>query len=88
MLQSGYFRAKLAQENLIKASSVPHSIVHATQFYVHIRKGHARCRISELLVHIQRTLRSNTRKGWRLGHPLESSEGATPEQTGRSISQS
>ena len=33
MLQSGYFRAKLAQENLIKASSIPYSIVHATQFF-------------------------------------------------------
>src|ERR1700752_4836144 len=26
MLESGYFRAKLAQEKLIKASSIPHSI--------------------------------------------------------------
>lgn len=33
MLQSGYFRAKIAQENLIKASSIPHSIVRATQFF-------------------------------------------------------
>jgi len=33
MLESGYFRAKMAQENLIKASSIPHSIVRATQFY-------------------------------------------------------
>ena len=33
MLESGYFRAKIAQENLIKASSIPHSIVRATQFY-------------------------------------------------------
>jgi uncharacterized protein YbjT (DUF2867 family) len=33
MLESGYFRAKLAQENLIKASSIPYSIVHATQFF-------------------------------------------------------
>lgn len=33
MLESGYFRAKLAQENLIKASSIPHSIVRATQFF-------------------------------------------------------
>jgi uncharacterized protein YbjT (DUF2867 family) len=33
MLESGYFRAKLAQENLIKASSIPYSIVRATQFY-------------------------------------------------------
>src|SRR5215467_11685914 len=27
MLESGYFRAKIAQENLIKASSIPYSIV-------------------------------------------------------------
>ena len=33
LLESGYFRAKLAQENLINASSIPHSIVRATQFY-------------------------------------------------------
>lgn len=30
---SGYFRAKLAQENLIKASPVPYTIVRATQFF-------------------------------------------------------
>jgi len=30
---SGYFRAKIAQEELIKASPVPWSIVHATQFF-------------------------------------------------------
>jgi uncharacterized protein YbjT (DUF2867 family) len=29
----GYFRAKLAQENLIKESPIPYSIVHATQFF-------------------------------------------------------
>ena len=33
MLEGGYFRAKIAQENLIKASSIPYSIVRATQFY-------------------------------------------------------
>jgi uncharacterized protein YbjT (DUF2867 family) len=33
MLESGYFRAKIAQENLIKASSIPHSILRARQFY-------------------------------------------------------
>src|ERR1700758_3174707 len=32
LLESGYFRAKIAQENLIKGSSVPYSIVRATQF--------------------------------------------------------
>ena len=30
---SGYFRAKLVQENLIKTSSIPWSIVRATQFF-------------------------------------------------------
>jgi uncharacterized protein YbjT (DUF2867 family) len=30
---AGYFRAKLAQEALIEASSIPYSIVHATQFF-------------------------------------------------------
>lgn len=30
---SGYFRAKMAQEKLIEASSIPFSIVHATQFF-------------------------------------------------------
>jgi uncharacterized protein YbjT (DUF2867 family) len=30
---SGYLRAKLAQEKLIEASSVPFSLVHATQFF-------------------------------------------------------
>ena len=29
----GYFRAKFAQENLIKASGIPYTIVHATQFF-------------------------------------------------------
>ncbi|MEU9457040.1 SDR family oxidoreductase [Streptomyces sp. NPDC048277] len=31
--ESGYFRAKQAQEELIKASDLPYSIVHATQFF-------------------------------------------------------
>jgi uncharacterized protein YbjT (DUF2867 family) len=31
--RSGYFRAKLAQEELIKESSIPYSIVRATQFF-------------------------------------------------------
>ena len=31
--ESGYFRAKIAQERLIKESSIPYSIVHATQFF-------------------------------------------------------
>ena len=31
--EMGYFRAKLAQENLIKASGIPYTIVRATQFF-------------------------------------------------------
>ena len=31
--ESGYFRAKLAQETLIKESGIPYSVVHATQFF-------------------------------------------------------
>jgi uncharacterized protein YbjT (DUF2867 family) len=31
--ESGYFRAKLAQEKLIEESSIPYSIVRATQFF-------------------------------------------------------
>jgi uncharacterized protein YbjT (DUF2867 family) len=30
--ENGYFRAKIAQEELIKASGIPYSLVHATQF--------------------------------------------------------
>ena len=33
LLASGYFRAKMAQEELIKASKVPYTIVRATQFF-------------------------------------------------------
>jgi uncharacterized protein YbjT (DUF2867 family) len=33
LLASGYFRAKMAQENLIKASRLPYTIVRATQFF-------------------------------------------------------
>ena len=34
---SGYFRAKLAQERLIKASGIPYTIVRATQFFEFLR---------------------------------------------------
>jgi uncharacterized protein YbjT (DUF2867 family) len=33
LLASGYFRAKMAQEKLIKASQIPYTIVRATQFF-------------------------------------------------------
>ena len=38
LLESGFFRAKLVQENLIKASSIPYSILRATQFFEFVNK--------------------------------------------------
>jgi uncharacterized protein YbjT (DUF2867 family) len=37
--ESGYFRAKIAQERLIKESSIPYSIVRATQFFEFLTRG-------------------------------------------------
>jgi uncharacterized protein YbjT (DUF2867 family)/nitrite reductase/ring-hydroxylating ferredoxin subunit len=37
LLQGGYFRAKAAQEKLIKESSIPYSIVRGTQFFEFLR---------------------------------------------------
>ena len=37
LLESGFFRAKIAQENLIKASSIPYTIVRATQFFEFVK---------------------------------------------------
>jgi uncharacterized protein YbjT (DUF2867 family) len=33
LLESGYFRAKMAQEDLIKASGIPYTILRSTQFF-------------------------------------------------------
>jgi uncharacterized protein YbjT (DUF2867 family) len=38
LLESGFFRAKMAQENLIKSSPIPYSIVRATQFFEFVNK--------------------------------------------------
>ena len=37
MLESGYFRAKISQEKLIRGSSIPYSIVRATQFFEFVK---------------------------------------------------
>jgi uncharacterized protein YbjT (DUF2867 family) len=37
MLASGYFRAKQAQEEIIKASPIPYTLVRATQFFEFVR---------------------------------------------------
>jgi len=49
--ESGYFRAKIAQEKLIKESSIPYSIVHATQFFEFL-KGIADAATEENLVRL------------------------------------
>jgi uncharacterized protein YbjT (DUF2867 family) len=37
LTESGYFRAKVAQEQLIRESGIPYSIVHATQFFEFVK---------------------------------------------------
>jgi uncharacterized protein YbjT (DUF2867 family) len=37
LLESGYFRAKMAQKKLIRDSPIPYSIVHATQFFEFVK---------------------------------------------------
>ncbi|MGN9845134.1 SDR family oxidoreductase [Nonomuraea sp. H19] len=37
MPENGYFRAKIAQEQLIEKSGIPFSLVHATQFFEFVR---------------------------------------------------
>src|SRR5579859_4812184 len=37
LLESGYFRAKMAQENLINGSSIPYSMIYATQFFEFVK---------------------------------------------------
>lgn len=37
LAESGYFRAKIVQENLIKEGSIPYSIVEATQFFEFVK---------------------------------------------------
>jgi uncharacterized protein YbjT (DUF2867 family) len=53
---SGYFRAKMSQENLIKASGIPFTIVHATQFFEFVKSiaqsatGASTIRLSSVLM--------------------------------------
>ncbi|WP_433290209.1 SDR family oxidoreductase [Pseudonocardia sp. CA-142604] len=37
LAESGYFRAKIVQEKLIRESGLPYSIVHATQFFEFVK---------------------------------------------------
>src|SRR5499425_2659910 len=49
--ESGYFRAKIAQEKLIQGAPIPYSIVHATQFFEFL-KGLADISIDGGKVHL------------------------------------
>src|SRR5437868_916649 len=53
--ESGYFRAKLAQEKLIKESPIPYTIVHATQFFEFL-KGLADISVGGGKVHLPHVL--------------------------------
>ncbi len=49
--ESGYFRAKIAQEKLINESSIPYTIVRATQFFEFL-KGLADVSVVDVKVHL------------------------------------
>lgn len=53
--ESGYFRAKMAQEKLIKEAKIPYTIVHATQFFEFL-KGLADISMEAGKVHLPHVL--------------------------------
>lgn len=53
--ESGYFRGKIAQEKLIRQSSIPYTIVHATQFFEFL-KGLADWEMVDGKVHVPSVL--------------------------------
>jgi uncharacterized protein YbjT (DUF2867 family) len=53
--ESGYFRGKMAQENLIKASPIPYTILHSTQFFEFLG-GIAKAGTVEQTVHVSPAL--------------------------------
>jgi uncharacterized protein YbjT (DUF2867 family) len=53
--ESGYFRAKIAQEKLIRESRIPYTIVHATQFFEFL-KGLADISMVDGKVHLPHVL--------------------------------
>lgn len=55
LAESGYFRAKIAQEKLIKESSIPYTIVQATQFFEFV-KGLADISMIDNKVHLPHVL--------------------------------
>ena len=55
LLASGYFRAKMAQEQLIKASPIPFTIVRATQFFEFV-SGIAQSTTEEAIIRLPSAL--------------------------------
>ncbi len=55
LLASGYFRAKMAQENIIKASKIPYTILRSTQFFEFI-SGIAKSSTVGQVVHLSPAL--------------------------------
>jgi uncharacterized protein YbjT (DUF2867 family) len=90
MLESGYFRAKFAQENLVKASDVSYTIIRATQFYEFaggIAKASARGETIHLSpVHLQPIASNDIARAVAevaTGHPVNGTiEVAGPERIG------
>jgi quercetin dioxygenase-like cupin family protein len=84
----GYFRAKIAQENLIKASAIPYSIIRATQFFEFIGRiaaeatdGNTVRAASALIQPMAADDVANAVAGIALGIPLNDTvEIAGPEQ--------
>ena len=66
---SGYFRAKLAQEGLIKGSGIPYTIVRATQFFEFLRaiadSGTADDRVRMPTASFQPIAAEDVAKPWR-----------------------
>jgi uncharacterized protein YbjT (DUF2867 family) len=86
--ESGYFRAKLMQEKLIKESSIPYSIVRATQFFEFVKSiadmstdGNTVCLAPVLIQPIAADDVASAVESVAIGSPLNGTvEVAGPEQ--------
>jgi len=67
--ESGYFRAKLVQENLIAAAGIPYTIVRATQFFEFMAASRRRAPTGKWFVPsalMQPMLATTSRQRWGL----------------------
>jgi uncharacterized protein YbjT (DUF2867 family) len=85
--ESGYFRAKLAQERLIKESGVPYSSVHATQCLEFLQRiadsatEATTVRLSHALIQPSRLRRSPARSHAPLSASLSTEPSRSPDQS-------